>query len=156
MWFVIACADAARIVRETNETNNYRASARRTAVTAVGSPPSPPAPPPPPPPPGGEPPPIAGQGYTVRFNDQFDALNRAVWTDRVWYEGAPEANAQYVQDGVLHLVSRRSQDYQSTTATTDDRYSFTQGYVECRMRWTGGPGLVAGVLVAVPGVGEYR
>jgi beta-glucanase (GH16 family) len=41
---------------------------------------------------------------------------------------------------VFHLVSRRSQGYEQTTATTDDRYSFTQGYVECRMRWTTGPG----------------
>jgi hypothetical protein len=134
-WFLIACADAARIVRETNERNNCRTSARRTAVTAEGSAPSPP-----PPPPGGEPAPIAGQAYTLRFDDQFNTLNRAVWDDHIWYEGAPAANAQYLQSGVFHLVARRSQGFQKTTATTLRSRSFMLGYFEARMRWTAGPG----------------
>ena len=39
VWFVIACADATHVVRETNERNNCRASARRTRVKGVVPPP---------------------------------------------------------------------------------------------------------------------
>jgi hypothetical protein len=157
LWFLIACADAARIVRETNERNNCRASARRTAVTAGDSPPSPPppqpppppppppSPPPPPPPPPTEPPPIAGQGYRQVFGDEFISLDRNVWADRQWYEEQPPANSQYVQDGVLHLVSRRSQGFPNTSVSTEPHgtsghRSFQHGYFEARMRWTKGAG----------------
>jgi hypothetical protein len=99
-----------------------------------------PPPPPPPPPSGDEPGPIGGQGYTVAFEDQFNAIDRTVWNDRIWYEGAPAANAQYVQNGILHLVSRRSQGYQKTTMTTLGSRSFQLGYFEARMKWTKGPG----------------
>jgi hypothetical protein len=139
-WFLIACADAARIVRETNERNNCRTSARRTAVTAGGSPPfSPPAPLPPPPPPN-EPPPIAGQGYHQAFADTFDTFDAASWTNRAFWDGAPPANAVYAQDGVLHLVSRRSQGYENITVSSHGKRNFRQGYFEARMRWTKGPG----------------
>ena len=134
-WFLIVCSDDVRLVRETNERNNCRSSARSTSLPANTAPP-----PPPPPPTGGEPPPIAGQGFTLRFDDQFTTLNRAVWDDHIWYEGGPAANAQYVQNGIFHLVSRRSQGYQETTSTTLNKRAFTYGYFECRMRWTAGPG----------------
>jgi hypothetical protein len=136
-WFLIACADAGRIVREANERNNCRTAARRTTVTAESSPP----PPPPATPSPGAPPPIAGQGYTLRFDDQFNTLNRAVWDDHVWYDEPPPANAQYVQNGVLHLVARRSQGYEPTEVTTrSSGIRFKRGYFEARMKWTQGDG----------------
>jgi Glycosyl hydrolases family 16/CARDB len=134
LWFHIACADAARIVRETNETNNCRASARRTAVTPVGSPPSSPPPPPPP---------IAGQGYTVRFEDNFETFNGGSWGRGIWYDPGSPANSIYTEDGVLHLVSRRSQGYQNITVSTEagtTRKVFQYGYMEARMSWTRGNG----------------
>ena len=45
VWFVIACADATHVVRESNERNNCRASARRTRVKSGTPPPPPNAPP---------------------------------------------------------------------------------------------------------------
>lgn len=67
-WYVVACADAARKVKEAKEGNNCRASAALT-VTVPATPPAPtpspapqppapplpPTPPPPPPPPPGDP-----------------------------------------------------------------------------------------------------
>jgi chitodextrinase len=107
--------------------------------------PAPPPPPPPPPTPGGEPGPIAGQGYARTFADEFGSLDRSVWCDREWWEGAPPANSQYVQDGVLHTVSRRSQGYANTTVSSEpcgqaNPKSFKQGYFEARMKWTAGNG----------------
>jgi beta-glucanase (GH16 family) len=95
---------------------------------------------PPPPSPGG-PGPIAGMGYRQTFRDEFDSLNRAVWDDHIWYEGASAATSQYVQDGVLNLVARRSQGYQKTTVTTQKAgLTYKYGYFEGRMRWTKGAG----------------
>jgi hypothetical protein len=97
-WFLIVCSDDTRRVRETNERNNCRSSARPTSLPVNAAPPSPvpppqpppPSPPaPPPPPPPGEPPPIADQGYTLRFDDQFVTLNSAVWDDHIWYDEVP-------------------------------------------------------------------
>jgi hypothetical protein len=102
-----------------------------------------PPPPPPPPPPGGEPPPIAGQGYAVTFEDQFDIFNGGNWGEGIWYDPGSPPNSIYVQNGVLHLVSRRSQGYQDITATTEggsDPKTFQYGYLEARMRWTAGNG----------------
>jgi hypothetical protein len=100
---------------------------------------------PPPPLPGSEPSPIAGYGYAKVFEDEFTVLDRSVWCDRQWWEGAAPANSQYVQDGALHLVSRRSQGYANTTVSSEpcgqaNPKSFKQGYFEARMRWTGGDG----------------
>jgi beta-glucanase (GH16 family) len=88
------------------------------------------------------PPAIAGQGYSVRLNDQFDTLNRAVWDDRMWYRGsAPPANSQYTDNGVLHIVSRRSQGYPEVEVTTHSaNLAWRYGYFEARMNWTGGQG----------------
>jgi hypothetical protein len=97
-------------------------------------------PPPPPPPPGSEPGPIAGQGYTKVFADEFDALDRSVWDDHIWYSSPPAPNAQYVQEGVLHLVSRRSQGFPDVTTTTLASRAFRHGYFEARIRWTKGNG----------------
>jgi hypothetical protein len=100
------------------------------------------APPPPPCNVAGEPAPIAGQGYSVRFADCFDTLNRTTWCDRQWYQPAPPVGVQFVQDGVLHLLRRRADHFANTNVSTEpcgqaNAKSFIQGYFEARMRWPG-------------------
>jgi hypothetical protein len=97
------------------------------------------------PPPGSRPSPIAGQGYTKRFDNEFDTLSATVWAKRQWWEERPPANAIYVRDGILHVVSRRSQGYPDVTVTSEPHgagtgKSFKQGYFEARMKWTGALG----------------
>jgi chitodextrinase len=101
---------------------------------------------PPPPPPGSEPGPIAGQGYTKVFADEFQTFDTTVWTNKIWYDVNPPADAIYAQDGVLHLVSRRSQGYPDISVTTLDpgdmkpNRTFRYGYFESRFRWPKGAG----------------
>jgi Glycosyl hydrolases family 16 len=101
---------------------------------------------PPPPPPADEPAPIAGQGYHQAFRDDFDAFSTARWTQGIWYSPSVPANGVSVQNGVLNLVSRRSQGYPNVTVTTQGGWGgaapakFRRGYFEARMRWTKGNG----------------
>jgi hypothetical protein len=111
---------------------------------------APPLPPPPPPPcnVAEEPTPIAGQGYSVRFADCFDTLNRTTWCNRQWYQPAPPVGVQFVQDGVLHLLRRRADSFANTNVSTEpcgqaNAKSFIQGYFEARMRWPGVQGAAA-------------
>jgi len=93
--------------------------------------------------PSAEPTPIEGQGYDEVFRDDFDALGSTLWGEGVWYAPSAPSNSIFVRDGVLNLVSRRSQDYRDITVTTEAGASpaiFKQGYFEARMRWTGGNG----------------
>jgi hypothetical protein len=95
--------------------------------------------------PSPEPEPVAGQGYTLRFSDCFGTLSRSVWCSHQWWEPNPPVGTQYVSDGVLHLVRRRSDGYQNVTVSSEpcgqaNPQSFRQGYFEARLRWTGVPG----------------
>ena len=94
----------------------------------------------PPPPRRTVPAPIAGRGYHPAFADNFTTFNRARWSNRAFWDGAPPANAVYVQNGVLHLVSRRAQGYENITVSSHGKRNFRHGYFEARMRWTKGPG----------------
>lgn len=90
-----------------------------------------------------DPAPIAGQGYMLSFSEQFDSFSGGTWGQGIWYDPGSPANSIYVQDGILHLVSRRSQGYPDVTVTTEggaNPLTFKQGYFEARMRWTKGPG----------------
>ena len=108
------------------------------------------SPPPPDPdpvacPPSPVPEPVEGQGYSRRFSDCFDVLSRSVWCSNQWWEPTPPPGTQYVEDGVLHLVRRRSDGYPNVTMSSEpcgqeSPKSFRQGYFEARMRWTGVPG----------------
>jgi beta-glucanase (GH16 family) len=88
------------------------------------------------------PPPVADLGYTLKFQDQFDTLGSTDWDRRIWYDPGAPANSIFVQDGILNLVSRRSQGYKNITVTTegDNPRTFNQGYFEARMKWTKGNG----------------
>ena len=96
--------------------------------------------------------PIASQGYREVFRDDFDTLDRTVWDDHIWYDDPPSpswTSFQTVESGVLHL--RTSRDFQwgpqpsdnwpiNTITTHSSGLTFTKGYFEVRMRWTGAQG----------------
>ena len=52
--------------------------------------------------------------YTLRFSDCFGTLSRSVWCSHQWWEASPRVGTQYVKDGVLHLVRRRSDGYRTS------------------------------------------
>jgi hypothetical protein len=115
-----------------------------TAEVSNSSPP-PPDPGPTPCEPSAEPEPVAGQGYVLRFSDCFGTLSRTVWCSNQWWEPNPPLGTQYVSDGVLHLVRRRSDGYPNVTVSSEpcgqaNPQSFRRGYFESRLRWTGAPG----------------
>jgi Glycosyl hydrolases family 16 len=85
---------------------------------------------------------ISGQGYTMRYSDCFGTLDRSTWCNRQWWESAPAAGTQFVQDGILHLLRRRADGFQNTTISSEpcgqaNPRSFRQGYFEARMYWPG-------------------
>jgi Glycosyl hydrolases family 16 len=87
-----------------------------------------------------QPDPIAGQGYALRFSDCFGTLSRSVWCSNQWWEPTPPPGTQYVADGALHLVRRRSDGYPNVTVSTEpcgqaNPESFQYGYMEARMRY---------------------
>ena len=92
-------------------------------------------------PPAGRPAPI-GRRYRVAFVDTFKRLRRHVWDNREWWNSPPPRRSQYVRNGILHLVSRRSQGYPSHIAVTtfSSQKIFKHGYFEARMKWTKGNG----------------
>ena len=109
-------------------------------VTVDNSSPPPPDPEPTPCGPSAAPAPIAGQGYTLRFSDCFGTLSRSVWCSNQWWEPPPPPGTQYVEDGVLHLVRRRSDEYPNVTLSSEpcgqaNPQSFQYGYMEARMRY---------------------
>jgi hypothetical protein len=92
--------------------------------------------------PTAEPGPVAGQGYLLRFSDCFETLSRSVWCSNQWWEPKPPLGTQYVENGVLNLVRRRSDGYPNVTVSSEpcgqaNPKSFRQGYFEARLRWTG-------------------
>ena len=87
-----------------------------------------------------QPGPIAGQGYALRFSDCFGTLSRSVWCSNQWWEPTPPPGTQYVADGALHLVRRRSDGFANVTVSTEpcgqaSPQSFQYGYMEARMRY---------------------
>ena len=92
---------------------------------------------------GHDPKPIAGQGYHQVFRDDFDKLGSTAWGKGTWYDPGSPSNAIFVRDGVLNLVSRRSQGYPDITLSSEagsKRRVFKRGYFEARMKWTRGKG----------------
>jgi hypothetical protein len=103
---------------------DFRASRAAQAATARARPPRP----------------IRGDGYRVVFKDQFKQLRRRVWCSHQWWEPNPPRGTQYVKNGVLHLVRRRSDGYQNVTLSSEpcgqaNPRSFKYGYMEARMRY---------------------
>ena len=118
---------------------------RSITVEVNNSSPPPPPDPEPPPCPSAEPGPVEGLGYHLRFSDCFNTFSRSVWCSNQWWEPTPPPGTQYAEDGVLHLVRRRSDGYPNVTVSSEpcgqaSPKSFRQGYFEAKLRWTGVPG----------------
>jgi beta-glucanase (GH16 family) len=98
------------------------------------------------PPPSSEPGPIAGQGYTKVFADEFSTYDSTVWR-KAHYLPAPPADAVWAENGLLNLATRRSQGFPDVALATrgtsykgpDNRF-FRYGYFEARVKWTRGQG----------------
>jgi beta-glucanase (GH16 family) len=90
-----------------------------------------------------KPKPIAGKGYHRAFRDNFDTLGSTAWGKGTWYDPGSPAKAIFVRNGVLNLVSRRSQGYPDITLSSESGSKprvFKRGYFEARMKWTKGKG----------------
>jgi beta-glucanase (GH16 family) len=88
-----------------------------------------------------KPKPIAGKGYHRAFRDNFDTLGSTAWGKGTWYDPGSPAKAIFVRNGVLNLVSRRSQGYPDITLSSESKPRvFKRGYFEARMKWTKGKG----------------
>ena len=104
----------------------------------------------PPSPSGDEPAAIAGLDYHQVFRDDFDEIDRSVWDDHIWYDEAPTSkwpDFQTAVNGVLHLRTRRQwvgdtgvRFPYNTITTMSSGLTFTEGYFEARMKWTGAMG----------------
>ena len=134
-------------LREGTNPRRRRSHPKRPCSKSPQTPPTDPGQPPGggslPAPPGSEPDPIAGQGYTLRFQDQFDTVGSGDWGKGIWYDPGAPTNSIFVQSGILNLVSRRSQGFQNVTVTTEsgtNPVTFRRGYFESRMKWTKGNG----------------
>jgi Glycosyl hydrolases family 16 len=120
--------------------------AHRSITVEVNNSSLPPPPDPEPPPcPSAEPGPVEGLGYHLRFSDCFNTFSRSVWCSNQWWEPTPPPGTEYAEDGVLHLVRRRSDGYPNVTVSSEpcgqaSPKSFRQGYFEAKLRWTGVPG----------------
>jgi len=133
--FTYQSSGAKAVTLQVTDARGRSASLSRTFTVSDATPP--------PPPPAGEPAPIAGQGYSKVWDEPFDALSSTSWGEGIWYDPGSPANSIFVQNGILNLVSRRSQGYQNVTVSTEGGTSpkvFTGGYFESRMRWTKGNG----------------
>jgi beta-glucanase (GH16 family) len=79
----------------------------------------------------------------MRWEDQFDTLGSTDWGQGIWYAPGQPADSAYVSNGVLELVSRRSQGYPDVTVTTEagaNAHHWQYGYFEARMKWSKGNG----------------
>jgi hypothetical protein len=94
----------------------------------------------------GEPARIAGQGYSLRWCQEFDGpLDPAVWRRGLWYDSfTPTSQEVFVSNGTLKLVSKRANGYRTAAISTDPSQAQTsawrEGYFEGRVRMTGGRG----------------
>jgi beta-glucanase (GH16 family) len=94
--------------------------------------------------------PIAHSGYHLVFRDDFNRLDRRVWSTHVWYDDPPSPawdGFQTVEGGVLTLRTSRSfllpggAGWPINTVTSlGSGRAFRFGYFEARMRWTAAQG----------------
>ncbi len=98
--------------------------------------------------PSGEPVPIAGQGYSKTFADEFDAaLDPSVWTMKQYWETEPPPGAVVVSNGTVKINNFRPYPFTDQSITTGPYWygdpvkkSWQFGYFEARMKFSGGKG----------------
>lgn len=138
-WDTTLCQNATVNVDAWAFKNDGSNLGNKAITVTVNNPP-----PPPPPDPGAcdsttTPTPISGEGYTQRFADCFNTLDRTVWCDNQWWEPNPPVGSQTVTNGELRLRRTRSTGFADTTMTTEpcgqaNPKSFQFGYFEARMK----------------------
>lgn len=82
-----------------------------------------------------EPSPIAGQGYSIVFQDDFDTFDASFWRRSIWYEPEATNSDVFVSNSVLNLLSQSSQGFPGRWAMTRTQ-AWQYGYFECKMRYT--------------------
>jgi beta-glucanase (GH16 family) len=94
--------------------------------------------------------PIADQGYSLVFEDDFDTLDPGVWVPQPWYETSTLPGTFTAQDSMLKIRARQENGYARTELTSlgprapayphrPSGRSFQEGYFEARLRFTDDP-----------------
>jgi len=83
---------------------------------------------------GPEPPAIAGQGYQVVFEDDFDTLDTNIWRLGAWY--IAERPANYTISNSILTIAKNTSNTDQRDIMTKAGYAWTYGYFEARMRYT--------------------
>jgi hypothetical protein len=93
-----------------------------------------------------QPAPIAHQGYHLAFKDEFNAINPKRWRRSMYWE-AQQPSDVFTQNGILHIVSRRSEGYPNRALSSLGYPSdggpnkvWKHGYFEARFKWPRGVG----------------
>jgi beta-glucanase (GH16 family) len=103
------------------------------SVTDLGSVYPDPNPPPPPPPVVTEPPAIAGQGYSIVFEDDFDTIDTTIWRYQR-FDKAEQPSKFSVANSIMTITNSAGDT--SIDLMTKAPYSWQYGYIEGRMRYT--------------------
>jgi hypothetical protein len=108
-----------------------------------------------------EPAPIAGQGYSKVFADEFDgtALDANVWNQKEFWEDEPRAGAVVVSNGTVKINNARPY-YDDQSISTGPYWGLGAGEALVAVRLLRGShevhgrqGLVAGLLAPLSGAG---
>ena len=81
--------------------------------------------------------PIAGQGYSLVYDDEFNSFNTSNWTDHIWYENSPPAGAVTTSNGNLVLTSSRANGFPEVNVSSRGQRTWTEGYFEASFDWNG-------------------
>lgn len=86
------------------------------------------------PPPVTEPPAIAGQGYSIVFEDDFDTIDTNIWRKGAWY--IPESPANYSVSNSIASIFNHPSEHKQRDLMSKGAYKWQYGYFEARMRYT--------------------
>jgi beta-glucanase (GH16 family) len=81
-------------------------------------------------------------GCTLKFHDEFNALDTNVWNDHVWYESSNPTKNYAVDQGKLKIWPQRDANgnFFNRTIDTDGKYYQTYGYFEISAKLPKGKG----------------
>jgi beta-glucanase (GH16 family) len=117
-----------------------------TSACTVSTPTPTPSPTPEPTPdPAVVPTPIAWQGYSKVWEDEFNTLDPTVWRRVLWHQShTPAVDEIFASNGTLKLATKRTYGYRPSEVSTDVTQAQTKawqyGYIEARVKMTGGRG----------------
>ena len=93
----------------------------------------------------GDPPVIAGVGYSIVFQDDFTSFDTTVWNDHIWYDAPAPGGAITAAGSILTLDCKQSDGRPNITIVTQSSVAgrtraWKRGYFEARMKFTGSKG----------------